>query len=135
MLCQFRKLSANFSCYRDHISFSLFNIKSIFSNFKFLYLFLSILLINDVNKMILIICWDVWVLLPTNSMFRPIQCWEIGKAVFKYIHSVSYKRFFRCKNCFLLLAYTTTSICTCITSYRFGRPTTDGNHLYETRVP
>jgi len=41
---------------------------------------------------------------------------------------VSYKRFFRCNNCFLLLVYTIH-----LSQYTFGTAN-DGNHLYETRV-
>ena len=44
-----------------------------------------------------------------------------------YIQPVSYKRYFRCNNCLLLLVYT-------IHLYKFGRPATDGYHLYETPV-
>ena len=45
-----------------------------------------------------------------------------------YLQPVSYKRYFRCNNCFLLLVYTIHL------SLSTGRPATDAYHLYETPV-
>ena len=42
---------------------------------------------------------------------------------------VSYKRYFRCYNCFLLLVNTIN-----LSKYKFGKPATDGNLFYETCV-
>jgi len=46
------------------------------------------------------------------------------------VQPVSYKRYFRCNNCFLLLLYTINLSL----KYRFGRPATDAYLLYETCV-